>query len=123
MSGTSNSSVSSSGAISMLTEAIKLTDPGWQVGAATLVNLDDALAADDWRPLVVQVEPPPVYALLTRQPANQRPSSSHYLECALVPGMPERTLRMTAWDRWWVLLIVIGAWGVAWGVRRRAGLV
>jgi len=37
--------------------------------------------------------------------------------------MPERTLRMTAWDRWWVLLIVIGAWGVAWGVRRRAGLV
>jgi hypothetical protein len=68
-----------------LTEAVRLSNPGWQVGAATLVNLDDALAADDWRPLVVQVEAAPVYALLTRQPASQRPSSSHYVECALVP--------------------------------------
>jgi hypothetical protein len=38
-------------------------------------------------------------------------------------NMPERTLRITAWDRWWVLALVIGAWGLAWGVRRRSGLV
>lgn len=68
-----------------LTESIRLPSAGWQVGSATLLNVDDALAADDWRPIVIQVEPPPVYALVTRQPAKQRPSSSHYLECALVP--------------------------------------
>jgi hypothetical protein len=38
-------------------------------------------------------------------------------------NMPERTLRITAWDRWWVLLAVVAAWGLAWGVRRRSGLV
>lgn len=68
-----------------LTEEIELRQVGWQSGEARLVGVDDALTADNARPLVVRVRPSPVYALLTRQPASQRPSSSHYLECALAP--------------------------------------
>lgn len=36
---------------------------------------------------------------------------------------PERTVRHTAWDRWWVLAGVLAVWGVAWGLRRNTGLV
>ncbi|MEX0677957.1 MAG: hypothetical protein WD063_12825 [Pirellulales bacterium] len=36
---------------------------------------------------------------------------------------PERVQSTTAWDRWWVLVGVFGVWSVAWGVRRRRGLV
>jgi hypothetical protein len=68
-----------------LTEEIELRQVGWQSGEARLVGVDDALSADNARPLVVRVKPSPLYALLTRQPASQRPSSSHYLECALAP--------------------------------------
>jgi hypothetical protein len=49
------------------------------------VQADDALAADNVRPLVVQLRPKPTYLLLTRQLARQKPSSSYFLECALVP--------------------------------------
>jgi hypothetical protein len=38
-------------------------------------------------------------------------------------GRPQRVRRVTAWDRWWVLLGVLVVWGAAWGVRRSAGLV
>jgi len=58
---------------------------GWQSGEARLAGVDDGLGADDTRPLVAQVRPRPTYALLSRQAATQRPSSSHFLECALVP--------------------------------------
>jgi hypothetical protein len=68
-----------------LTEEIPVRQVGWQSGEARLAGADDALAADNERPLVVRVRPKPVYALLTRQPASLRPSSSHFLECALVP--------------------------------------
>ncbi len=68
-----------------LSEEIPLRQVGWQSGVARLAGVDDALAADNERPLVVRVRPRPVYALLTRQPASLRPSSSHFLECALVP--------------------------------------
>ncbi len=68
-----------------LVEQIELGRAGWQSGEARLVEVDDALSADNVRPLVVQIRPKPVYALVTRQPAHQRPSSSHFLECALVP--------------------------------------
>ncbi|MGQ0635964.1 MAG: CARDB domain-containing protein [Planctomycetaceae bacterium] len=30
--------------------------------------------------------------------------------------------RLTAWDRWWVLLTPVGLWGAAWALRRSAGL-
>jgi hypothetical protein len=36
---------------------------------------------------------------------------------------PERTAQTMAWDRWWVLLGAFAIWGVAWGLRRRSGLV
>lgn len=38
-------------------------------------------------------------------------------------NMPERILRITAWDRWWVLLGVFGLWAAAWALRRSAGLI
>lgn len=68
-----------------LSEQIELRSQGWQSGRARLVELDDAMAADNLRPLVVEIPPKPVYALITRQPEHVRPSSSHFLECALVP--------------------------------------
>ncbi len=71
-----------------LSEDLELPGSGWQWGQAELVGTfgaDDALAADNVRPLVVQIRPKPTYALLTRQPARQKPSSSYFLECALVP--------------------------------------
>jgi hypothetical protein len=36
---------------------------------------------------------------------------------------PEQFRLTTAWDRWWVLASVFGLWTVAWGLRRRSGLV
>jgi hypothetical protein len=68
-----------------LTEEIPLREVGWHWGEARLVGVDDALPADNVRPLVVRVRPPPVYAMLTRQGPRERPSSSHFLESALVP--------------------------------------
>ncbi len=68
-----------------LTEEIELRGQGWQSGEARLVGADDALAADNVRPFVIQIHRKPTYALLTRQSASQRPSSSHFLECALLP--------------------------------------
>ncbi len=36
---------------------------------------------------------------------------------------PPRIHRIAAWDRGWVLLLIFGLWGIAWGVRRSSGLV
>lgn len=36
---------------------------------------------------------------------------------------PPRVQRLTAWDRWWVMLAVFGVWGTAWGLRRSGGLI
>jgi hypothetical protein len=36
---------------------------------------------------------------------------------------PQRVVRLSAWDRWWVLLGVFAVWGWAWGLRRSGGLV
>ena len=73
------------GRITTISQEINIRHLGWQWGEARLVGNDDALPADDTRPLVVRVRPRPVYALITRQLASQRPSSSHFLECALLP--------------------------------------
>jgi len=69
----------------VVAEEIELSQPGWQCGSAVLAGVEDALAADNLRPLVVRLRPPPAFVLITRQPGSQRPSASHYLECALVP--------------------------------------
>lgn len=68
-----------------LTDEIRYRQQGWLSGEARLLGVDDALADDDVRPLAVQVRPRPVYVLVTRQPSTLRPSSSHFLECGLVP--------------------------------------
>ena len=36
---------------------------------------------------------------------------------------PQRIRRISAWDRWWVLIAVFGVWGTAWALRRSGGLV
>jgi hypothetical protein len=36
---------------------------------------------------------------------------------------PPRVRRLSAWDRWWVLVGVIGLWGAAWALRRSGGLI
>ena len=59
---------------------------GFLTGEAKLIGTSDALAADDRRPLAIRVGPLPMYALLTREPSAPHPSSSHFLERALVPG-------------------------------------
>jgi len=41
----------------------------------------------------------------------------------LASSRPIRTVRTTAWDRWWVLAGAFMLWGAAWGLRRRSGLV
>src|SRR5205814_1971822 len=69
-----------------LAAEVALRGTGWQTGEARLVGVQDALAADDVRPFTLEVRPAPTFALLTRQPAAQRPSSSYYLELALAPA-------------------------------------
>lgn len=68
-----------------LVDQFDLRGAGWQAGRAALAGVDDALPADDARGLVVQFRGQPSYLLVTRQRPEQRPSSSHYLQCALVP--------------------------------------
>jgi hypothetical protein len=41
----------------------------------------------------------------------------------LARSRPERVRRITAWDRWWILMGVFVIWGTAWGLRRSSGLV
>ena len=36
---------------------------------------------------------------------------------------PQQVRRLSAWDRWWVLLGVCAVWATAWAVRRSGGLV
>ena len=69
-----------------ISRSISLPAPGWQIGEARLLEQHDALSADDKWPLTVCVHEQPNYAIITDQPSNLRPSSSHYLECALAPG-------------------------------------
>jgi hypothetical protein len=63
--------------------------PEWLTGQAKLIGVADALAADNVRPLAIQVRALPVYALITSESSNPHPSSSHYLERALVPNKPK----------------------------------
>ncbi len=45
------------------------------------------------------------------------------LQKQLEENFPTRVQRVPAWDRWWVLVCVMGVWAVSWGFRRRSGLV
>lgn len=79
-----------------LSAAVTLDASGWQSGQARLVNADDALPADDARPLVLDVRPTPMYALITRQPSKPQPLSSHFLERALLPSLPRQGSAQTS---------------------------
>ena len=61
---------------------------GWLSGKARLIGVNDALPEDDVRPFAIEVRTPPTYALLTRQSAKLVPSSSYFLQLALVPAEP-----------------------------------
>jgi hypothetical protein len=62
-------------------------------------------------------------------------SGGAVLEGATIQGMieqfqehrersrPVQVQRLSAWDRWWVLVAIIGLWGTAWVVRRSGGLI
>ena len=41
----------------------------------------------------------------------------------LSENRPQQIRRLSAWDRWWVLVGTFGVWAVTWGLRRRGGLV
>ena len=58
---------------------------GWQSGWVKLLGNEDALAADDAYPFVVQTIDTPACTIVTRQSPNMRPSSSYFLERALSP--------------------------------------
>ena len=58
----------------------------WLLGRVRLLGVEDALAGDDSRLLAAKIQPRPVYALITRQAAAKRLSSSLFLECALASG-------------------------------------
>ncbi|MHB0957781.1 MAG: BatA domain-containing protein [Pirellulaceae bacterium] len=70
-----------------LVQEIPMHKAGWQVGEVRLSGISDVLAADDQRGIAAQVGQQSLYALITRQPAAERPSSSHFLECGLVPDL------------------------------------
>jgi hypothetical protein len=87
-----------------LSAEVLLRGAGWQAGNARILDAHDALPADDVRPFVLDVRSAPVYALITRQSAETRPSSSYFLERALVPSgaaAQGRVVRMNpaSWDR------------------------
>src|SRR5579872_1896572 len=72
----------------VLTGDFLAPETGWQTGEARLSGVDDALPDDNVRACVLDVRMPPRLALITRQPATQRPSSSYFIERALAPADP-----------------------------------
>ena len=68
-----------------LAKEIMVDQAGWQSGWVELVENEDALAADDRYPFVVQTIDSPACTIVTRQSPRDRPSSSYFLERALSP--------------------------------------
>jgi len=68
-----------------LAGSIEAHHEGWYFGRARLVDADDALSADDERPVVVSVDPPPRYLLVSRLPERGRVNSATFVECSLAP--------------------------------------
>lgn len=78
------------GMTTLSTEAV-LRETGWQIGEARLTGIQDNLPDDNVRPFVLEVRPPPTYLLVSRQAADRRPSSSYFVERALVPFLPDES--------------------------------
>jgi hypothetical protein len=68
---------------SILSSSIEFPEAGWFAGWARMEANLDILSADDVRPIAVHVASPPHVLLISRQPAQQKPGSSFYLEQAL----------------------------------------
>jgi hypothetical protein len=66
-----------------LTTSIEFPEAGWFAGWARLEANLDALSGDDVRPVAAHVALPPRVLLVSRQPQQQTPASSFYLEQAL----------------------------------------
>lgn len=67
----------------VLSSKVDIPKAGWLSGWARLEGNLDVLPADDVRPIAVQVLPSPHVLLVSRQPPQQKPGSSFYLEQAL----------------------------------------
>jgi hypothetical protein len=59
-------------------------------------------------------------AVLGDDPAKQ--IATHFA-AHLARSRPPRVTRLSAWDRWWLLVGVFALWTAAWGLRRGGGLV
>lgn len=70
--------------VKRLTQEVPAPAAGWRWGQVRLVDVDDALAADDERPLVVELRGQPKYAILSQQQDN-RLSSSQLLAYGMAP--------------------------------------
>jgi Aerotolerance regulator N-terminal/von Willebrand factor type A domain len=66
-----------------LSTSIEFPEAGWFAGWARLEANLDALSGDDVRPVAAHVAHPPRVLLVSRQPSQQKPASSFYLEQAL----------------------------------------
>ena len=78
------------GETTTLSQELQWKQTGWQAGEARLLDVDDALAADNVRPFAVHIPAEPNYVILTRQSATANPSSSWFLECALTLRQPNQ---------------------------------
>lgn len=58
---------------------------GWLWGTAQLLEVNDALATDDVRPLIVQLHGEPSYALVTEDAPRRQASSNLILKSVLLP--------------------------------------
>lgn len=66
-----------------LTELITFNEAGWKHGWVRLESNLDVLPNDDERPLAIRVRPPVHALMITRQNAQEIPSSSFFIERAL----------------------------------------
>ncbi len=75
-----------------LVEALTLEEVGWAYGTARLENNLDCLPDDDSRPVAIRVRAPLRVLMVSRQNANEFPSSSYYLEQALNVALGQTAL-------------------------------
>ncbi|MBI1249385.1 VWA domain-containing protein [bacterium] len=69
----------------LLTQEVPAPAAGWLWGNVRLVDADDALAADDSRPLVFQLRGQPKYAILSQPSDRRQITSSQLLGYGLAP--------------------------------------
>jgi hypothetical protein len=73
------------GLSSTLSTTLTPAEPGWQLGEARLLNVEDAMKSDDRRSFALDVRPSPTYLLVTRESSKPQATSSHFTERALAP--------------------------------------